>query len=59
MPNEPDISDRLFNEFELNEFIKILKEGPSYIRENVMCYYYYNNSNCTKCPKYNFCKLKH
>lgn len=50
--------DRPFSESELKEFIKILEDGPQYVRENVMCYYYYNNSNCTKCPKADFCKLR-
>lgn len=32
-------------------FIEELKAAPSFVKENVMCYFYHNTSACDKCPK--------
>lgn len=36
---------------EFDNFIELLKSAPSYVKENVMCYYYHNTSACRLCPK--------
>lgn len=36
---------------DFDNFIKLLKDAPSYVKENVMCYYYHNTSACRLCPK--------
>ena len=36
---------------EFDNFIELLKDAPSYVKENVMCYYYHNTSACRLCPK--------
>lgn len=38
-------------------FIEELKAAPSFVKENVMCYFYHNSSACTKCHKEN-CKAR-
>lgn len=37
------------------KFITDFKESNKIVKENVMCYFYHNTSNCTNCPKYNSC----
>lgn len=34
-------------------FIEELKAAPSFVKDNVMCYFYHNTSACDKCPKQN------
>lgn len=36
---------------EFDNFIELLKAAPSYVKENVMCYYYHNTSACSLCNK--------
>ena len=36
---------------EFDKLIELLKAAPSYVKENVMCYYYHNTSACRLCPK--------
>ena len=36
---------------EFDNFIELLKAAPSYVKDNVMCYYYHNTSACRLCPK--------
>ena len=36
---------------EFDNFIELLKAAPSFVKENVMCYYYHNTSACRLCPK--------
>ena len=36
---------------EFDSFIELLKITPSYVKENLMCYYYHNTSACSLCPK--------
>lgn len=31
-------------------FIEELKAAPSFVKDNVMCYFYHNTSACVKCP---------
>ena len=39
-----------FSDEQFNSFLEMLKTAPGYVKENVMCYYYYNNGVCTTCP---------
>jgi len=39
-----------FTEDQVRDFIEMLKTAPGFVKENVMCYYYYNNGLCSKCP---------
>lgn len=32
-------------------FMEELNAAPSFVKENVMCYFYHNTSACDKCPK--------
>lgn len=32
-------------------FLKQLKESNQFVKENVMCYFYFNTSCCSQCPK--------
>lgn len=44
-----------------NNFIKLLdslRTAPQYQKENVLCYFYYNTSNCQDCPYKENCKQK-
>lgn len=36
---------------DFENFIELLKDAPSYVKDNVMCYYYHNTSACRLCPK--------
>lgn len=31
-------------------FLNDLKNSPSFVKENVMCYFYHNTSACQNCP---------
>lgn len=34
----------------IDELIEAILASPDYVKENVLCYFYHNTSNCTKCP---------
>lgn len=36
---------------DFENFVELLNTAPSYVKENVMCYYYHNTSACRLCPK--------
>lgn len=38
-----------------NQFLKDLDESSGSTKDNVLCYFYYHNSDCTKCPKAESC----
>lgn len=38
-------------EFNFETFLDELKQSPSYVKDNVMCYFYHNTSACSNCPK--------
>lgn len=48
-----------FKEFikkaDFEAFLERLKKSPDFVKENVMCYFYYNSSACRGCGKTN-CK---
>jgi len=39
-----------FTDEQFEAFMTMMKTAPGYVKENVMCYYYYNNGVCSKCP---------
>jgi hypothetical protein len=43
------------NEKEWNQLMKDLDESPGFVKDNVLCYFYYNSCNCTKCPRNEKC----
>lgn len=40
-----------------DEFLAQFKTSNDIVKENVMCYFWHNTSNCTKCPKNGECNF--
>lgn len=45
-------------DFDIERLIAEIREAPSYIKENVACYFYHNTQACQRCPKLEECPRK-
>lgn len=41
--------------FDYDKLIEDIKAAPSYVKENVACYFYHNTQACRTCPKVDEC----
>lgn len=45
-------------EFDIERLIAEIRAAPSYVKENVACYFYHNTQACRRCPKVDECPRK-